>query len=36
LPGGQVLVAGGQDGTKAVATVELYDPGTGRWLSGER
>jgi hypothetical protein len=31
LPSGKVLVAGGQSGNNAVASAELYDPGTGTW-----
>ena len=36
LPGGQVLVAGGQGGSNTLATAETYDPGARRWLSGAR
>src|SRR5215471_16294672 len=31
LPDGRVLVAGGEDGYNALASVELYDPATGIW-----
>ncbi|MBJ6760462.1 hypothetical protein JGU66_06780 [Myxococcaceae bacterium JPH2] len=31
LPSGKVLVAGGSNGSQAVATAELYDPATGVW-----
>ncbi len=31
LPGGKVLVAGGFDGTNALTTGEVYDPGTDTW-----
>ena len=35
LPDGKVLVAGGfrSDGTGALASAELYDPGTGTWTA---
>jgi len=31
LPNGQVLVAGGLDGTSVLASAELYNPATGKW-----
>jgi hypothetical protein len=31
LPNGQVLVAGGQNGSDASSTAELYDPANGSW-----
>jgi hypothetical protein len=31
LPNGQVLVAGGDNGTTILASAELYDPGLGTW-----
>lgn len=31
LPNGQVLVAGGWDGTNLLSSAELYDPATGMW-----
>ncbi|MGB8378127.1 MAG: kelch repeat-containing protein [Rhodanobacteraceae bacterium] len=33
LPSGQVLVAGGSNGSGSLATAELYDPATGNWLA---
>jgi hypothetical protein len=33
LPSGQVLVAGGIDGTTALASAELYNPATGTWAT---
>src|SRR5260221_10811574 len=33
LPSGKVLVAGGYNGTNAVASAEVYDPATGLWTS---
>jgi hypothetical protein len=33
LPNGQVLVAGGFDGTDPLASAELYDPATGVWTA---
>jgi len=33
LPNGQVLVAGGFDGTDYLASSELYDPATGEWTA---
>ena len=33
LPNGQVLVAGGFDGTDYLASSELYDPATGVWTA---
>jgi hypothetical protein len=31
LPNGQVLVAGGLDGTTVLSRAELYNPATGKW-----
>jgi large repetitive protein len=31
LPSGQVLVAGGRDGSGSLMSVELYDPASGQW-----
>src|ERR1051326_7110093 len=31
LPNGQVLVAGGRDGTNILASAELFDPASGTW-----
>ena len=33
LPSGKVMVIGGDDGTKALSTVEQYDPATKSWSS---
>jgi WD40 repeat protein len=33
LPNGEVLAAGGSDGTSAVLSSELYDPSTGNWTA---
>src|SRR5215831_5853000 len=33
LPNGRLLVAGGWNGTMAVASAELYDPATGKWTA---
>jgi hypothetical protein len=33
LPDGDVLVAGGANGTRLSASAELYDPSTGRWTA---
>ena len=33
LPDGKVLAMGGMNGTKALASAELYDPGTGIWTA---
>ena len=33
LPGGQVLVTGGNDGAATLASAELYDPQVGAWTS---
>ena len=33
LPNGQVLVAGGYDGSSALASAELYDPVNGTWAA---
>ncbi len=33
LPNGQVLVAGGNDGSNALASAELYDPASGTWAA---
>src|SRR5207302_8626138 len=33
LPDGKVLVAGGYNGTNAVASAEVYDPAAGVWTS---
>jgi len=33
LPNGKVLIAGGYDGTSAVASAEIYDPASGKWAA---
>ncbi len=33
LPNGQVLIAGGIDGTTVLSSAELYNPATGKWSS---
>ena len=33
LPNGQVLVAGGYDGSDHLTSAELYDPATGMWTA---